>query len=85
MFSGLETWLLEFTTSPWSVIILVATSFSEAIFFPIPIDGLLITMGIFRPNLAILFGVLATFSSVAGAVVGHWIGHKFGSSILHHR
>ena len=62
---------------------LALTSFVESIFFPIPPDPLLIGIGIRQPEMAIWFAALVTVSSVAGAVVGHWLGRRFGRPILY--
>ena len=78
----LSAWLTGFATSEWAVVILVIASFSESIFFPIPPDPLLIAIGVLQPHLAIWFGALVTVSSVTGALVGHWVGKRFGRPLL---
>ena len=40
-------------------------------------------MSVLNPSLAIWFGVVATISSVMGAIVGHWLGSRFGRPLLH--
>ena len=79
----LGDWVVGFASSDWAVLLLGLTSFVEAIFFPIPPDALLIGMGIIQSNLAIWFGVLVTVTSVAGALVGHWLGLRLGRPLLH--
>lgn len=61
---------------------LIIMSFAEASFFPIPPDVLLIPMGISNPDKAIIYAIATTISSVAGAVLGWWIGQKYGRRIL---
>jgi len=61
---------------------LAAVSFSESIFFPIPPDPLLIGMALLNPENALWLAALVTVSSVAGAIVGHWIGLKVGRPIV---
>ena len=78
----LGDWVVGFAGSDWAVLVLGFSSFIEAIFFPIPPDALLIGMGIIQPNLAIWFGVLVTVTSVAGALVGHWLGLRLGRPLL---
>ena len=78
----LSRWLTDFASSPWAMIVLGVSSFFESIVFPIPPDPLLIAMSALQPHLAIWFGVIVTLSSVAGAVVGHWIGRRFGRPVL---
>ena len=83
LFHQLSAWLLAFADSPWAVAVLMATSFTESIFFPIPPDPLLIGMSILNQGSALWLAVLVTLFSVAGALVGHWLGGRFGSPILH--
>ena len=82
LFHQLSNWLLAFADSPWAVGVLMATSFTESIFFPIPPDPLLIGMSILNQGSALWLALLVTLSSVAGALVGHWLGGRFGSPIL---
>ena len=82
-FHQLSDWLLAFADSPWAVGILMATSFTESIFFPIPPDPLLIGISILQQGSALWLAALVTLFSVAGALVGHWLGLRFGSPILH--
>jgi membrane protein YqaA with SNARE-associated domain len=71
-----------FADSPWAVAILVINSFTESIFNPIPPDPLLIGMSVLNPNLALLYAALVTASSVIGALVGHWLGLRFGRPLV---
>ena len=81
-FDGLTTWFAAFAGSEWAVVVLAIATFLESIFSPIPPDPLLIPMSVLNPNMAILYGLVATLSSVLGALVGHWLGSRFGSPIL---
>ena len=56
---------------------------AEAIFFPIPPDPLLIALALRNPSTALLLAGLTTVASVAGGVVGHWLGLRFGRPLLH--
>ena len=78
----LSEWVVGFADSDWAIVALGVSSFAEAIFFPVPPDPLLVGVAIIQPNLAIWLGVLVTLTSVAGAVVGHWIGGRFGRPIV---
>ena len=75
-------WVEGFADSPWAVAILVLNSFTESIFNPIPVDPLLIGMGILNPHLALLYAALATAASVIGALAGHWLGLRFGRPLV---
>jgi len=79
----LSDWTTGFAESDWSALILAAASFAESIFFPIPPDPLLIAIAIPQPHAALWLAALVTASSVAGAVVGHWLGHRFGRPLLY--
>lgn len=78
----LSDWLLDFADSDWAIVVLGLSSFAESIFFPVPPDPLLVGVGLVQPHLAIWLGVLVTLASVAGAVVGHWLGGRLGRPIL---
>ncbi len=79
----LSDWTTGFAESDWSALILAAASFAESIFFPIPPDPLLLAIAIPQPHAALWLAGLVTASSVAGAVVGHWLGHRFGRPLLY--
>ena len=78
----LKDWVLGFADSEWSAVALALNSFTESVFFPIPPDVLLVGIAIRQPEMAIWFALLATVSSVAGAVVGYWLGRRVGRSLL---
>ena len=58
-------------------------SFIEAIFFPIPVDVMLIPMVLAEKKKAWSFAWLATYTSVLGGVVGYLIGFYFYDSVGH--
>ena len=82
LFGGASDWVLGFAGSAWSALALAITAFAESIFFPIPPDLLLIAIGVLHPEKALWLAAIATVASVAGAVVGHWLGRKIGRPIL---
>lgn len=79
---GLATWLESFVDSRWALVALVFVSASESIASPIPPDPILIPMAILRPNMAIIYSLVAALASVLGAIVGHWLGARFGRPLL---
>lgn len=79
---GLAIWLEGFVGSPWALVALVFVSASESIASPMPPDPILIPMSILRPNMAIIYSLVAALSSVLGAIVGHWLGSRFGRPLL---
>ena len=50
-------------------------AFIEASVFPIPPDVLMIAMIIARPSRAFVIAAVATLASVAGGILGYWIGY----------
>jgi len=80
---NLAEWILSFSDSPWALLILSLSSFTESIFNPIPPDALLIAISLLKTEYSIWFAMLVTVSSVSGALIGHFIGRKFGRPILY--
>lgn len=79
--SDLSAWLTGFSESGWAVGILALSTFTEAIFNPVPPDPLLIAVAIPQPHNAIPLALLVTAASVAGALTGHWLGGLIGRPI----
>ncbi len=57
--------------APW---FLGGLSFAESSFFPIPPDVMLAPMSLANPSKAWLFALITTVASVAGGVLGYFIG-----------
>ena len=74
--------LNQWVNSPNAILLLSIFSFSESAFFIIPPEVLLIPMALAQPHLALLYGLLTTALSVAGAILGYWIGQKGGRPVL---
>ena len=53
---------------------LAGISFIEASIFPIPPDVMLISMGLAKPHFAWRYASIATIFSVAGGILGYFIG-----------
>ncbi|MBK7628324.1 MAG: DedA family protein [Bacteroidales bacterium] len=71
----LYDWVLEWATSPYASVALFIFAFIEAIFFPVPVDILLIVLVLgFRPK-AFRYAMYTTVGSVSGAFVGYLAGH----------
>lgn len=71
---GLYNWTMEKAAHPHAEFWLAFFCFVEASFFPIPPHPLLGLMCLAEPKKAIRFAVIATLSSVAGALLGYMIG-----------
>lgn len=78
----ISDWVLGFADSGWAVLILAVTSFAESIFFPIPPDPLLIATALANPSASIWYAGLVTVASIGGAMVGHWLGLRFGRPLM---
>jgi membrane protein YqaA with SNARE-associated domain len=59
---------------PRAAWILGCVSFAESSFFPVPPDAMLIPMALARPDRAFFFAALCTATSVAGGILGYFIG-----------
>ncbi len=66
--------LLALSATPLAPLWLGILAFAEASVFPVPPDVLLIPMILARPRRAWLLAGIATVGSVAGALLGYWIG-----------
>ena len=82
MLDALRDWLVAWADSPAGPAALGVLSAAEAVFFPLPPDPLLIALALAHPERALLYGALTTATSVAGGLVGHWLGLRFGRPVL---
>ena len=82
VFHNLSDWVIAFANSDWAILALAIVAFAESIFFPIPPDPLLLTVALLKQNLAVWLGIMVTVASIAGAIVGHWLGSTFGRPVL---
>ena len=67
--------MIEIAAGPHAIWALVAVSFAESSFFPIPPDILLIPMMLARPRAAWRLAAICTAASVAGGLLGYAIGY----------
>jgi membrane protein YqaA with SNARE-associated domain len=75
LFAPLYERALRWSASPRAPTILVALSFCEAIFFPIPPETMLAPMCLAKPHRAIRFALFSLCGSLLGALVGYALGH----------
>ena len=73
--------VLALSASPRAPWWLAALSFAESSFFPIPPDVLLIPMVLARPQRAWRLAAICTVASVAGGLLGYWIGYALFDSV----
>ncbi len=77
----LYDWVLQLAGRPRAGAWLAGLSASEAVFFPIPPDTLLIPMGLAQPQRIWKLAGLCTLASVAGGLIGYLLGW-WGSEAL---
>ncbi|MEE8143189.1 MAG: YqaA family protein [Planctomycetota bacterium] len=77
----LYVWMLHWADTRYGSAALAAVSFTESSFFPIPPDPLLMAVTLARPGRAWFYGLLCTFSSVLGGLLGYWIGLAFMETV----
>ena len=74
MLRRLYNWCIDAAGKPHAAWILGCVSFAESSFFPVPPDAMLIPMALARPDRAFFFAALCTATSVAGGILGYFIG-----------
>lgn len=74
IFSPLYARAMQWSRHPKAPWFLGALSFAESSFFPIPPDVMLAPMSLAQPRRAWLFALITTLASVAGGVLGYFIG-----------
>ena len=67
----LYNWILKWSDSKYGTVALVVLAFSEASFFPVPPDVLLIALALGARSKAIQYGILCSIGSVVGAIFGY--------------
>lgn len=70
-------WVLHWAHTPYGTPALVGISFAESSFFPVPPDPLLMALSLGNRRKAPLYALYCTLASVAGGVLGYYIGVFF--------
>ena len=81
MLRRLYAWTLARAESPHALLVLIAVSFAESSFFPVPPDILLIPMVLAQRKRALVLAAWCTAASVAGGIVGYGIGSLLYESV----
>ena len=81
MIRSLYDWTLRLADTRYALWALAAVAFVESSVFPIPPDVLIIPMVLARPSRAWVIALVATAASVAGALLGYWIGASLFDSV----
>lgn len=71
---NLYQWTLELAEHPHAFVVLFFLSMTEAIFFPIPPDIMLLAMAVSMPHKALLIAGVCTSGSIIGAIIGYGLG-----------
>ncbi|MBU0543847.1 MAG: DedA family protein [Proteobacteria bacterium] len=77
MLRRMYDWVIRWAETPYGDWALFAIAFSEASFFPIPPDILLIALGIAIPKKSFRYALLCSVGSVLGGCFGYLIGWQF--------
>ena len=72
---NLYDWVLSWADTPYGSIALFLLAFSEASFFPIPPDVLLIALVLGSRSKSFKFALICSIASVTGGIAGYGIGH----------
>jgi membrane protein YqaA with SNARE-associated domain len=81
MLRRLYDWCVDAAGKPHAAWTLGCVSFAESSFFPAPPDVMLIPMSLARPDRAYFFATLCTITSVAGGVLGYFIGSELYATV----
>ncbi len=81
MLRRLYDWCIAAADKPYATWLLAFVSFAESSFFPIPPDTMLIPMSLARPDKAWTYATQCTLASVAGGVLGYFIGAVLYNSV----
>ena len=78
----LYEWTLKWATHPKGVQAYVFISFIESIFFPIPVDPLLMALCISKFKKSLYYAAIGCAASVTGALVGYLLGFQAGDLVM---
>ena len=81
MIRRLYDWCVNAAGRPYATWLMGFISFIESSFFPIPPDTMLIPMSLARPDRAWFYAHVCTLTSVAGGVLGYFIGAVLYDSV----
>ena len=84
MLRRLYDWVISWAETPYGTWALFLLAFSEASFFPIPPDVLLIVLAVAIPRKSLKYALICSSGSVLGGCFGYLIGWQFMASIGDH-
>ena len=83
MLRSVYDWCIAAAYKPYALWLMGLVSFLESSVFPVPPDAMLIPMSLARPEKAWTYAALCTVTSVAGGVLGYFIGAYLYDSVGH--
>jgi membrane protein YqaA with SNARE-associated domain len=83
MLRKIYDWCIAAAGKPHATWLMGAVAFAESSFFPVPPDIMLIPMSLARPDRAWRYAAICTLTSVAGGLLGYFIGATLYDSIGH--
>jgi membrane protein YqaA with SNARE-associated domain len=81
MLRRLYDWCIAAADKPYATWLMGAVSFLESSVVPVPPDAMLIPMSLARPDQAWFYATVCTLTSVAGGVLGYFIGAALYDSV----
>jgi membrane protein YqaA with SNARE-associated domain len=81
MLRRLYDWCIAAADKPYATWLMGIVAFVESSFFPVPPDAMLIPMALARPDKAWFYATVCTLTSVAGGVLGYFIGAVLYDSV----
>jgi membrane protein YqaA with SNARE-associated domain len=81
MLRRLYDWCIAAADKPYATWLMGTVAFLESSVVPVPPDAMLIPMSLARPERAWFFATLCTLASVAGGVLGYFIGAALYDSV----
>src|SRR3954470_20938602 len=83
MLRRMYDWCIDAAHKPYALWLLGVVSFAESSFFPVPPDVMLIPMSLARPDHAWRYATVCTATSVAGGLLGYFIGAYLYDTLGH--
>lgn len=83
MLRRMYDWCIASAGKPHASWIMGIVSFVESSFFPVPPDAMLIPLALARPDRAYSYAFLCTWTSVAGGLLGYFIGAALYDTVGH--